>query len=97
MLTPDYWCSVQRQYGESYLSNTCRAYPRVAYFMLDYYERSLSMTCPIAAELILSSIEPMTFEQVELDEHQHAGNGFATTPNIPRGNTRRSRSCNRGI
>lgn len=84
MLTPDYWCSVQRRYGESFLSNTCRAYPRVAYFMLDYYERSLSLTCPLAAELILSSTEPMSFEQIELDEHQHAANGLTNTPNLPR-------------
>lgn len=85
MLTPDYWCSVQCRYGESFLSITCRAYPRVAHFMLDYYERSLSLTCPVAADLILSLTEPMAFEQVELDEQQHAANGLTSTPNIPRG------------
>ena len=84
-LTSDYWCSIQKTYGEEFLSNTCRQYPRVTHFLLDYYERSLTLTCPLAAELILSPLEHMSFEQIELDEFQHRANGLTKTPNLPRG------------
>ena len=84
-LRQDKLCSIQRRYGEGFLSETCRVYPRVAYNLINFYERALTITCPLVAELILSPPEPMAFEQVELDEYQHLGNGTIDIPNLPRG------------
>lgn len=84
LLTSECLCSIQLKHGEGFLSDTCASYPRVAHCLVDYYERSLTMTCPLAAELILLSTEPMAFEQVELDEMQHAANGTPSTFLIPR-------------
>ncbi len=67
-LTSDSRCSLQKKYGENILSEVCKTYPRVIQCVGNFFERSLTMTCPIAAELILSPSEPMSFEQLELDK-----------------------------
>ena len=85
LLTSDGLCSIQKKYGEEFLSETCRSYPRITHDLGNFFERSLSMTCPVAAELILSSTEPLSFEQIECDEHYHRAGGNASAPKIPRG------------
>lgn len=69
-LTPDDWCSIQRQHGESMLSAVCKTYPRVFRCAGGYYERALMMSCPVVAELIAESTEPMSFEQLELSDEE---------------------------
>ena len=70
-LTEDNWCSIQRTYGEDFLSNICTTYPRVVSQVGDFFERTLTLSCPVAANLILRPTEPMAFEQVELTETDH--------------------------
>lgn len=64
-LTEDNLCMIQKNYGEKYLSITCQIYPRNIFKICDIYERSLSMTCPVAAELALLPKDVMEFELVE--------------------------------
>lgn len=85
MLTEDNWCSIQRKYGEEYLSNVCVTYPRMTYSFGDFFERSLSLTCPVVATQVLLPTEPMAFEQVEVSEKIHSNLGrmgiiFAPVP-----------------
>ena len=70
-LTEDNWCKIQRKYGADFLSNTCMTYPRKTFRIGDFYERSLSLTCPVAADLILNSTDPMIFEQTEVSEKEY--------------------------
>ena len=70
-LTDDNWCSIQRNYGMDFLSDTCMTYPRKTFKIFDFFERSLTLTCPVAADLVLDQEEPMTFEQIEISEEEH--------------------------
>ena len=70
-LTEDNWCSIQRTYGADFLSNTCSIYPRITRKIDDFYERSLTLTCPIVANLILKNNEPMIFEQTEITSKEY--------------------------
>ena len=66
-LRPDGLCSIQKRYGEEYLTAICQSYPRVTYKLDEkFFEQSMTLTCPIAAQWILMPIEPITF--VEVDE-----------------------------
>lgn len=84
-LTDDDWCSLQRRYGEEFLSSTCASYPRVTHDLGGFFERALSMSCPVATELILSSTAPLSFEQIECDERYHRAGGTVSTSKLPRG------------
>lgn len=84
-LTNDNWCSIQKKYGEGFLSSICASYPRVTHDLGDFFERALSMSCPVATDLILSSTEPLSFEQLECDEHYYAAGGTPSKANLPRG------------
>ena len=64
-LTEDNLCMIQKNYGERYLSITCQTYPRSICKLGDIYERSLSVTCPVVAELALLPKDVMEFEIVE--------------------------------
>lgn len=63
-LRKDLLCDLQKNHGESYLSKVCREYPRVNNIVGELAERSLTITCPVAANLILLSQDPMEFEEV---------------------------------
>ena len=65
-LQADNFCELQRNFGETALSNTCALYPREMYDLGHMLERSLSVSCPVAARLILLEREPLAFEQIEL-------------------------------
>lgn len=64
----DYLCKIQKKYGEGYLSMICHSYPRISYRLGDILEQSLTLTCPIAARLVLLPTLQMEFEEVEVDE-----------------------------
>jgi len=72
-LCNDGLCMIQRKTEEKNLSETCRTYPRVIYIWNEEYaERSLCVSCPAAARLILGRQEPLRFvtkkiEAAELD------------------------------
>ena len=49
------YCGLQRKFGEEFLSDTCMSYPRQLCNFGEVIERTLTPTCPLAAELILNS------------------------------------------
>ena len=67
-LDDDSLCKLQKQCGESFLTAICDSYPRIAFQIEDTLEQSLTLTCPIAAKLILLPTEPIEFEETEVDE-----------------------------
>lgn len=61
-LDEDYLCQLQKQHGEDYLTAICQSFPRVTYKLAeDFFEQSMTLTCPVAAQLILFQTEPITF------------------------------------
>jgi len=51
-------CSIQQRLGEEFLSKTCATYPRTINVVDDMMERSLDLSCPEAARLVLSDPNP---------------------------------------
>ena len=62
-LGADGLCFLQTTHGEDYLPDVCDSYPRVSYRFDDFIERSLALTCPVAARLALLPESPMQFEE----------------------------------
>jgi len=58
-------CGIQKKLGEPYLSIMCSAYPRVMNVVDDVLERSLDLSCPEAARLVLLDPNPMEFDEEE--------------------------------
>ncbi len=81
-LDGDELCSIQKKYGEEFLSETCRQYPRQTLDFGGYFERSLSLVCPIAADMILHSAR-IDFEWIEVDERTHRQSEIFE-PSVPR-------------
>ena len=65
LMTENCLCSIQREHGEEFLSQTCLSYPRQLYNFGEIIERTLTPTCPLAAELIFKSSR-LEFETVPL-------------------------------
>ena len=64
-LRKDSLCGLQKKYGEDYLTAICQSFPRVTYKLdEETYEQSMTLTCPLAAELILLPVEPVQFVEV---------------------------------
>jgi len=56
-LSRDSLCSIHRDYGESYLSETCANYPRISRRIDGLIEKPLVLSCPEAARLVLLAPE----------------------------------------
>lgn len=69
----DSLCELQTEFGEKALSYSCLTYPRVTNFVGERKERSLSLTCPEAARIILLRAAPLTFREFELPVGRFAG------------------------
>lgn len=65
-LTEKNLCDIQLKYGENFLSLVCMSYPRHTYNFGKFLERSMTLTCPVAAEMILFGSEPLKFELVQI-------------------------------
>ena len=74
-LTEKKLCRLQLKYGEKFISQTCVTYPRRTLDFGSFFERSLVLSCPVAAEMILFNAEPMKFEFVEVTEPTHSHDG----------------------
>ena len=63
-------CSIQLERGEENISQVCRSYPRQLYKFGNLIERSLTLTCPVAAQLVLNPKRRIEFEtqQIELPD-----------------------------
>ncbi len=79
-LTDKKLCRLQLEHGEDFLSLTCKSYPRVTTHFGKFFERSLALSCPVAAEKILFQAEPMKFELVEVSEKIHGGKRTLVNP-----------------
>jgi len=53
MLTPDHLCRIQAELGESLLSHACATFPRYVHSLGGMEEKSLTLSCPEAARLVL--------------------------------------------
>lgn len=82
MLTENNLCRLQRDYGENFLSITCSTYPRITNNFGDFYERALTLSCPVAAEMVLLSPEPLQFEFVNVPEKIHSNGGKIRTSEL---------------
>ena len=65
-LNDDGLCSIQLERGEENISQICRDFPRQLYKIGAIIERSLTLSCPIAAQLILNG-ERIEFETRKIE------------------------------
>lgn len=75
-------CSIQLKYGEDFLSQTCRNYPRLFNKIEDVpvFERALTVSCPVAAEIVLLSALPIQFKmekEIDIDLAKFKPNKYA--------------------
>ena len=61
-LTEGKLCGIQLTYGEKFLAAICKTYPRQIYNFKNFFEQSMTLSCSLAAEMILFAHEPMKFE-----------------------------------
>lgn len=61
-------CDLYKELGEGALCQTCTRYPRHVEEFADLREYSLSLSCPIAAGMILECEEPVRFLETEDDK-----------------------------
>jgi lysine-N-methylase len=62
-------CGIQKKLGEEYLSIMCATYPRVMNVVDDVLERSLDLSCPEAARIVLLDPNPIEFDDEEGPPH----------------------------
>ncbi|MBR5914356.1 MAG: flagellin lysine-N-methylase [Selenomonadaceae bacterium] len=67
-LTEENLCSIQKNHGENFLSMVCKTYPRHNVKIGDTLEYSLSLTCPLVAELALSSDDAITLKTIKIPD-----------------------------
>lgn len=56
-------CSIQKRLGEAYLSKMCATYPRVMSVVDGVLYRSLHLSCPEAARVMLLDPDPLEFDE----------------------------------
>lgn len=64
-LDGDGLCSLQKEHGEELLPDVCYSFPRVTYRFSGFAERALSVSCPVAALIVLPPSEPLPIEMRE--------------------------------
>ena len=82
LLCEDNLCYIQRNMGESALSQTCKVYPRMVQQIGNYQFRMLAMTCPVAAEYALLSPNAMELQQISCEEDTYAWKLMAKNCNM---------------
>ena len=83
-MTEECLCSIQRKFGEEFLSQTCMSYPRQLCNFGEIIERTLTPTCPLAADLIFNSAR-LEFEFAALDLPDWAqGNLIVGATKVPK-------------
>lgn len=69
-LTEKGLCMTQSELGEAYLSNVCATFPRISNQIDDVIETTLTLSCPVAAELVLLGDSPLVLETVAAPSRQ---------------------------
>ena len=79
-ITPEGLCSFHRDYGEEYLSNTCRSYPRFASTYGDVYLETLGMSCPATVRHVIGCTSPVSFpDRIYYEDRSEAGRTIGMT------------------
>lgn len=78
-LEKDKFCEIQRNLGEDYLSNVCYSFPRVYNVLNGKYELSLYMSCPEAVRKLISSKDPIRFNEHKMPLVKHIVNSSMNT------------------
>ena len=60
-LNEDNLCDIYINLGENYLCNTCKQYPRIIHKYNDLYEKTLNLSCPEVARILVTSNEVFSF------------------------------------
>lgn len=69
MMLEDGLCSIHKYLGEEFLCNTCAVYPRNLVKVGNTVEKSLTLSCPEAARVVLLREEGLGF--IEMEESQN--------------------------
>ena len=64
-LSKERLCDVYSNLGESYMSNTCKCYPRELWKFGEIYERHLYLSCPEVAKYLVMDSDGLSFEMNE--------------------------------
>lgn len=65
-LGEDFLCKLQKKHGENFLPAICQTYPRVIYKLgEEIFLQSMTLTCPVAARIILLREDKISFEAAE--------------------------------
>ncbi|WP_022765820.1 flagellin lysine-N-methylase [Butyrivibrio sp. XPD2006] len=70
-ITDDGLCSIHADYGEEFLSNTCRSYPRFVSGYGDVYTMTIGLSCPEVARMIVSTDRIIRFTSEVLYESKN--------------------------
>ncbi|MGX8703674.1 MAG: flagellin lysine-N-methylase [bacterium] len=65
-------CEIVRELGPAALSEVCTEYPRRTFCFGPYLTKSLTLSCPEVARMLLTSIPPVHFPEVDLAERVFA-------------------------
>ena len=83
-LNSDGLCSIQLERGEENISQICGSYPRQLYRFGAMIERSLTLTCPLAAHLVLNPKKKIEFETAQIKLPNWAQRQiFVSESNVP--------------
>ena len=66
-LTANKTCGIQEQYGKAYMPDICEIFPRLRTNYHYFAEEALSLSCPNVVRLFLSSLEDLSYHEVERD------------------------------
>ncbi|MBQ7704825.1 MAG: flagellin lysine-N-methylase [Selenomonadaceae bacterium] len=72
-------CNIPQKFGEDFVPAMCIKFPRKIYNFFNFFERSLSLTCPLVTEQVLLATEPLKFEKIEVPEEIHNEFSIADT------------------
>lgn len=67
LLEQDGLCSIHKAYGENYLTNVCRQYPRTSHQYYDLYEEFVGLSCPEVVRLLIGHKDKIYFCQDEIE------------------------------
>jgi len=66
-------CKLYLNFGEEGFCKTCASYPRHTEEFENMREKSISISCPEAARILLNHVEPIEFIEEETDEYEEYG------------------------
>ena len=65
-LCTDGLCDIHKKYGDKYLGEVCKMYPKQIIKFNNFIEKTFLLSCPSAVDMLFSSNEPLEFD---LDEN----------------------------